>query len=354
MPRLNGRGALARLGSGAATATELVSIVREMSFDDLRDEAQAPPQLLLVGADREALMPFRDALGGEGAARYIDVADFDHPPRDLHPYDGIVLVNAGPTDRARPEIQRLLTGPETAGRTLTFQTPPELGRAAGGPAVPSEEALGDLRRRLLTRLSHRQLALGRHLPAFRHEAAGGAIGTTARANAEFAFLANIPSVIPLIGGLMAAGADSIVLTKNQLMLLYKLAAIHGRDLHQPGRIYAEMLPVVGAGLVWRTVARELASFIPFAAGTIPKVVVAYAGTAVTGQAANFYYEQGKRPDRAQLRRFYERAAEMASKLPLPTRDGHRDAIEADFQELPPREHPAARADDTADRPEAGD
>jgi uncharacterized protein (DUF697 family) len=311
-----------------------VSIVREMSFDDLRDEAQAPPQLLLVGADRAALAAFRDVLGGEGAARYIDVATFDQVPRDLHPYDGIVLVNAGPTDRARPEIQRLLAGAETAGRTLTFQSPPETGRIAG-PAVPSEEALGDLRRRLLTRLSHRQLALGRYLPAFRGEAASSMIGATSRANAEFAFLANVPAVIPLVGGLLAAGADSIVLTKNQLMLLYKLAAIHGRDLRQPTRIYAEMLPVVGAGLVWRTVARELESFIPFAAGTIPKVLVAYAGTAATGQAANFYYEQGQRPNRAQLRRFYERAAEVAGKLPFPSRDGRRDAIEADYREHPP-------------------
>src|SRR5215210_3452774 len=119
-------GALQRVAGATSNVTELFNIVREMSFDELREEAQAAPRLLLLGADRAALEPVRDQLGGPGTAGYIETAAFDQPPRDRAAYDGIVLVNASPADRARPEIQRLLAGAETAAHILTFQIPPSL------------------------------------------------------------------------------------------------------------------------------------------------------------------------------------------------------------------------------------
>ena len=334
-----GRRGLARLGAGVLPVSELMSIVRELSFDELRDEAQTPPRLLLIGADGTTVERLRDELGGPVASTYIEVANFDRLPGDLTPYDGIVLVNATPADRGRPEIRSLLTNVETAGRTLTFQLPPAIGRD-DTPALPAE-AVEDLRGRLVTRLGHRQLALGRHLPPFRRAVATQITNATARANAEFALLSNIPAVVPIVGNIMAAGADFLVLTKNQLMLIYKLAAIHGRDISQPWRLYTEMLPVVGAGFLWRTVARELAAFLPFAAGTIPKVLVAYAGTAVTGQGANFFYEQGERPSGEQMRGFYGRAIEIARALrfdQLRNKSDGRKVIEGQFKEAaPPRQ-----------------
>jgi uncharacterized protein (DUF697 family) len=326
------RRGLARLRSSGPAVGELFRIVRELSFDELREEAQLPPRLLLVGVNRDLLVMLRDALGGSAASGFIDVSTFEHLPGYLDLYDGIVLVNAGPGERNRPQIRQLMSDTETAGRTLTFQLPP--GEAADGDVPPPAHAVDDLRSRLVTRLVHRQLALGRYLPAFRKQVTTSLINQTARANAEFALLSNIPAVIPVVGNLMSAGADFLVLTKNQLMLIYKLAAAHGREIEQPWRLYTEMLPVVGAGLVWRTVAREMASFIPFAAGTIPKVLIAYAGTAVTGQAANYYYEFGARPTGAQMRRFYERAIEVAKTL----RPGGRDnpeVIEGQFTEAQP-------------------
>jgi uncharacterized protein (DUF697 family) len=330
------RRGLARLRSSGPAVGELFKIVRELSFDELRDEAQLPPRLLLVGANHDQLVTLRDALGGGAASGFIDVVTFEQMPGYLDLYDGIVLVNAGPTERNRPKIRQLMVDTETAGRTLTFQLPP--GGAADGEMPLPPQAVDDLRSRLVTRLGHRQLALGRYLPAFRKQVTTSLINQTARANAEFALLSNIPAVIPIVGNLMAAGADFLILTKNQLMLIYKLAAAHGRDIDQPWRLYTEMLPVVGAGLVWRTVAREMAALIPFAAGTIPKVLIAYAGTAVTGQAASYYYEFGAKPTGAQVRRYYERAVEVAKTL----RPGGRDepnAIEGEFTEVEPPVEP---------------
>jgi uncharacterized protein (DUF697 family) len=333
------RTGLSRLRSGVPVVGDLFSVVRQLSFDELRDEATLPPRLLLIGNDRTTLENLRGALVGESGAELIDIALVGEALPHLDSYDGIVLVNLSPSERTGPGIARLLSSDETAGRTLTCQLPPTPGQ--GDAALPSE-LVDDLRGRIVTRLSHRQLALGRHLPAFRKQAVAAIIGQTARANAEFALLSNIPALIPVVGNIVAAGADSLVLTKNQLMLIYKIAAIHGRDLGQPWRIYAEMLPVVGAGIVWRTIARELAALLPFAAGTIPKVLVAYAGTAVAGQSANLYYLQGTRPTSEQLQGFYRRAIEMARHLPFTNRDGarHDTVIEGQFTEKRPEERAA--------------
>jgi uncharacterized protein (DUF697 family) len=331
----NTRRGLTRLRSGVPAVGDLFKVVRELSFDALRDEAQLPPRLLLAGSDQQLLDTVRDQLAGESGANFIDTALVTELPSYLDTYDGIVLVNLNQTERNSAAIRELLNGVETGGRTLTFQLPPTVGPS--GDVTVSSELVDDLRGRIVTRLSHRQLALGRYLPAFRKQAAAVIIGQTSRANAEFALLSNIPALIPVVGGLMAVGADFLVLTKNQLMLIYKLAALHGRDLDQPWRIYAEMLPVVGVGILWRTVARELITLIPFAAGTIPKVLIAYAGTAVAGQAANFYYVQGERPSSEQFKEFYARAADLARNMPLPGRPNNaRDnVIEGEFTEKSP-------------------
>lgn len=332
------RTGLSRLRGGVPVVGNLFSVVRQLSFDDLRDEASLPPRLLLVGNERAVLEALRDALAGASGAQFIDLVLVGELPAHLDGYDGIILINLSPGERNEPAIGRLLSGEETAGRTLTFQLPPTPGQS--NAPIPTE-LVDDLRGRIVTRLAHRQLALGRYLPAFRKQTAAAVIGQTARANAEFALLSNLPTLIPVVGNFVAAGADFLVLTKNQLMLIYKIAAIHDRDLHQPWRIYAEMLPIVGAGILWRTVARELAALIPFAAGTIPKVLVAYAGTAVAGQTANLYYLQGKRPTSEQLHQFYLHAAELARNLPLLNRgEGRRGpVIEAQFTEKQPE--PAA-------------
>ncbi|HEV2109514.1 MAG TPA: hypothetical protein VGR16_14740, partial [Thermomicrobiales bacterium] len=98
---------------------------------------------------------------------------------------------------------------------------------------------------------------------------------------------------------------------------------HGRDLGDQFGIIREMVPVVGAGLAWRTVAREAASFVPFAAGTIPKVAIAYVGTHSVGRAADFYYRFGRKPDRDQMKEYYKQAANRVRSLPFraSTNDG---------------------------------
>jgi uncharacterized protein (DUF697 family) len=167
------------------------------------------------------------------------------------------------------------------------------------------------------RNADRAPALGRALPAFRAAAAKQVIDETAAANAQFSLVSNIPTLLPIVGNIAAAGADFIVLTKNQVMMLYKLAAVFGRDLRDQRGILQDVLPVVGAGLFWRTAARQAATWLPFAAGTIPKLAIAYVGTMAVGRAAEFYYRTGMKPTRSQMDHYVRQGAERLRRLDLP-------------------------------------
>jgi uncharacterized protein (DUF697 family) len=85
------------------------------------------------------------------------------------------------------------------------------------------------------------------------------------------------------------GADFPVLTLNQLRMVFRIAAAHGQEIDRE-RI-PEILAVVGAGLGFRTLAREALGVIP-GLGWAIKGGVAYVGTRALGKAAVAYFEQG--------------------------------------------------------------
>jgi hypothetical protein len=57
--------------------------------------------------------------------------------------------------------------------------------------------------------------------------------------------------------------------------------------------------------------------LPFAAGTIPKLAIAYVGTMAVGRAAEFYYGTGLKPTRSQMDQFARQAVERLRQLDLP-------------------------------------
>jgi uncharacterized protein (DUF697 family) len=85
------------------------------------------------------------------------------------------------------------------------------------------------------------------------------------------------------------GADFPVLTLNQLRMVFRIAAAHGEQIDRE-RI-PELLAVVGAGLGFRTVAREALGFVP-GLGWAIKGGIAYVGTKALGKAATTYFGQG--------------------------------------------------------------
>jgi hypothetical protein len=97
-----------------------------------------------------------------------------------------------------------------------------------------------------------------------------------------------------------------------------------------------MIPVVGAGFFWRTLAREASVFLPLAAGTVPKVTIAYTGTVAVGRAADYYYRSGKKPSRELMESFYRAGLESLRKREIPF--GRRyDATEARYRVVDDRD-----------------
>jgi uncharacterized protein (DUF697 family) len=167
---------------------------------------------------------------------------------------------------------------------------------------------------LLRALPNLSIALGRSVPLFRQRVAAQVIAETARVNAEFALLSSLPTNIPVIGTVIGGGADLLVLTKNQAMMLYRLAAVFGRSLESRATIAAEIAPVVGAAFFWRTVSRTLVGLLPGLVASVPKTMVAYAGTYTVGRMAQYYYASGRRPPEAVLVSFRREAARLAKRF----------------------------------------
>jgi uncharacterized protein (DUF697 family) len=89
------------------------------------------------------------------------------------------------------------------------------------------------------------------------------------------------------------GADFPVLTLNQMRMVLRIAAAHGQEID--ARRALELLPVLGAGLGMREIARTAVGAVP-ALGWAVQGSIALAGTRALGAAAVAYFESGI-PDR---------------------------------------------------------
>lgn len=284
----------------------MLGVLREVSLDDLREQAETAPRLMIVA-------PTADE------ARHLGLA-VTGPEGQFATLYRSVDETIGPVERIDAAViwdpERTGAGSRVA-EALRFESPPVPIVRFEGSGPDDRDAVDRLRTDIVKRNAERAPAFGRALPAFRAAAAKQVIDETSAANAQFALVSNIPTILPVIGNIAAAGADFIVLTKNQVMMLYKLAAVFGRDLRDQRGILQDVLPVVGAGLLWRTAARQAATWLPFAAGTIPKLAIAYVGTMATGRAAEFYYRTGLKPTRSQMDQFARQAADLLRQLDLP-------------------------------------
>lgn len=279
-----------------STAREMLGIVREMSFDVLREAALRYPRIAVVGVEVEDARSAAELFFGPEARQHIVTLGQD----DAWPFEADAVL-----------VDRRVRG---AGR------PGDRGVVGFGPDDDRERVL----KALFATGDDIELRVGRMFPVTRAAAATAVINATSLANAQFALVSNIPTIVPVVGDVMAIGADTIVLTKNQLMLIYKLAAIHGRDLENRWRIYSEMLPVVGAAMFWRSVARDLVTLIPFWAGTVPKVAIAFAGTYAVGMATHVFYVEGKKVSPERMRGFYREAVSLVREHPLVVPERARD------------------------------
>lgn len=150
-----------------------------------------------------------------------------------------------------------------------------------------------------------EIAIGRRLPALRETVAAkltrNAAGNALKVSLASAVVDHIPIVGMVLGAVASAG-DMVAITGIQMMLLLHIEAAYGRD-PDVARMW-QLLPVVGGGFGWRTLARELSGFIPVA-GIAIKGAIAYAGTIVVGEGVTFFLEHGRHMTPGQAAKIFE-------------------------------------------------
>jgi uncharacterized protein (DUF697 family) len=151
-----------------------------------------------------------------------------------------------------------------------------------------------------------EIAVGRRLPPLRETVAAKLTRDAANNALKVALASAVVDHIPVVGvvlGAFASAGDMVAITGLQMMLLLHIEATYGKD-PDVQRMW-KLLPVIGGGFGWRTLARELVGFVPVA-GIAIKGAIAYAGTIVVGESVTFFLEHGSHMSKAQASQLYER------------------------------------------------
>jgi uncharacterized protein (DUF697 family) len=189
-----------------------------------------------------------------------------------------------------------------AGKTAAIVRPGEHQRVVATPDL-NAGALDAVGNAVLTAVQPElRLGLGRQFSGLRTLLFTMLIDETARANASYAFTTGIAEIIPVLNVAMNIG-DVVILTKNQLIMSYKIALVAGKS-GTPRHLMGEIFGVLGAGLLFRQIARQLVGLIPVV-GVAPKVAVAYGGTWAIGRAVVLWATAGQALTAESVRAFYD-------------------------------------------------
>ena len=301
--------------------------VREVDVNAIRHEAERGLAIACVG--QPAALAWTDRLLREGPNRYpassdplaiVPLADVGSrldlfggvnllilaldaaSPLDNAERAGLELVAATPRPRQVVLLYGATASPPTPWSTyldrgaaiLVDPEDPDAAAAVGGAvldALPAEV----------------RLAAARRLPGLRPRFAARLTGEVSASNAAVALASGVPSLVPLLGIPLAA-ADTIILTKNQALMVYRLALAGGAPPEFQKRML-EITPVIGGAVMWRQIAGALVGLVP-GYGIVPKTAVAYGGTYVVGLAAARWYETGLLTE-AERKRIVVEAASVA-------------------------------------------
>jgi uncharacterized protein (DUF697 family) len=307
-------------------ALGFIQVVRELDLGEIEQQLTAPLRILVTGSDLAQAGRLAEALFGPSGVPSWAVAVASLCEGELGDDQAdLVLLAVQPTEDPLALLERYRRRPRRASAPVLAVlrgSSPTAGAAEDEDApcfrvvaIPDDDAAALTRHvppAALDLAPEHALALGRRFPAFRPVVAERLIRETSRVNAQFAFLSNLPANLPLVGGLAGDVADLAVLTKNQALLVFKLAGVHGRDMQDRVSLAMEIAPVIGGAFVWRTLARSLLGLLPTAIGGLPKAVVAYGGTYAVGEMARYYYSTGRRPPPELVARFQAEGARLAN------------------------------------------
>jgi uncharacterized protein (DUF697 family) len=294
---------------------------KELDIRPIAEEAERPVLLAFVGADGVGKSTLIAALRHDKRAREKIITPTIEAnleaAQQLDPVDLIVLlVNATRNDfTAEANLCRAW---KEAGRNVlifynkmdTLQDVSTLStsmaawcdaRIALGSAIDPDSLAVQFIPRVLEILRDRHLSLARHYPILRLPIARNLISDTSLANATYSIGTGFAEIIPALT-IPFNVTDMIVLTKNQALMVYKLGLALGLSTKWQDHM-AEFGSVIGAGFLWRQLARELIGLIP-GWGIVPKVAIAYAGTYAVGEAILRWYQTGHKASGKGMKEIY--------------------------------------------------
>jgi uncharacterized protein (DUF697 family) len=283
--------------------------VREVDVSAVRREAERRVVIVCVG-DRAGLRHAEQLLH-EGPNRYprassaltsIPLDQIAQRAKTIAAADLVIVAldtGAWLTDAEAAGLQALAAIDRRARILVVFgephqPLPPWASRAEGGVAALVDPRAAGAAEHLAAPVLEAlpaglHLAASRRLPGLRTSVARRLTTEVSLSNASVAVASGLPSAFIALG-LPIAAADTVILTKNQALMVYRLALAHGAPPEFRRRMI-EITPVVGGAVVWRQVAGGLVGLVP-GYGVLPKTAVAYAGTYITGRAAELWYQRG--------------------------------------------------------------
>ena len=266
------------------TARNLMGIVREINLEKLKKEAEQPLRLVVTG-DVELARKLALELGSAPTVSVLhDAAD------------------------ERAGDIRLKVTKRAAGIEGVFEVRLELTHGDASKRLElSNLDSSELAPFLLDSVPDElKLALARQIPLVRESYARSLIDQTSASNAVVAASTGLAGAVPVLS-IPIGLADIVVLTKNQLVMAYKLALAEGKS-GKPTDIMGEIVSVLGGGLLFREAARKLVGLVPVF-GFVPKIAVAYGGTYAIGQVVHVWAAEGKTASADEFKRFYAVARE---------------------------------------------
>jgi len=237
------------------------STITEIDAGAIRQQVQTPFRLALIGSDKEAMYWLADVLRTDPYKQRLET----HPALSTAqgqtlwayplPASDEALAEAGgadlalvvvPADRADvSNEQQVIERLRAAKANLPIVVAHILPRhSTGAPpadrrfwqadadvvvdAAATQPLEAELIPALLRLFPDRHVALAHHLPALRPTVSIRLINESCYANASFAAGTGVAELMPVLG-LPLSVADMVVLTKNQVLLSYRLALTLGHN-----------------------------------------------------------------------------------------------------------------------------
>lgn len=237
---------------------------------------------VLVDADcpRELASALRDSLVAQRRGGVVEVASLPGPlPEGDVPDAALVLVGSSRLDdvvasyaRSGVPVALIVEGALDVPR---FDLPEQASALVGVVAASSPESLPEKLSQWLVASTNKDIALAANFPFCRNAVVDALVARCAVENAAVGAISLIP------------GSDLPVMTASQAKLALDIAAAYGRGVEAARA--AEIAGVIGAGLMWRSVARTLVSLVP-GIGALLKAGVAFGGTMAIGNAVRLRFE----------------------------------------------------------------